>query len=693
MSSKWPFMIYIDNDAADFNGTYLTQKSYRNNSASLNLGGLASGSYYIYIRRYISNGVYEYSNYVPIVINAVPQVNVIEPSTNIQDEQFKIIYSTQDQDNSSVSVNLKIDKDKIPGNGNERTLVSTVNSLGQRAYTWDPGLEFNNNYYVYAQASDGLNSNYSYSSGQLLAYLDPAKPISFLAPGGVSEFAEPMDYAAAQFSDPWDMNNADDIGHRVIRFSNVSMKNGIWSGKTVSDDSYFWFLWGGYPGAYSTFRDGERNPIDTNVYKKLTFKMYTSDASAQDKGTFYWFNRKDLKEAKFALYRVQPGWHIYSIDLGWAGQRPLSLRLDPTDRPNTVVMIDWIKLSDAPSQSVDLQWNDTVKGEPRLFVDSDSSGHDGASLTNIESSRRTNSQSVDVSGFDWGNYYFYARKASGFSGYSAGGFRVNKAPVVKIIEPDEAGGRDWARTYLGNAWDMNQRSDVILKHNLGGVKFGRGVFSAVNARGGRGGRLNDPYFLLNLRDKRINTGRYHRLTVKYKYAGTFSLVRGTMARVGWTTRPLNHQKYWQMSDDILTYDGWNTITIDLKRIKLNRGRYGWRDFVTRLRFDPHEDPYRRRFFIDSVALREDDKLSKAFAIKYRVDNDDPTTALSFYRDKDRTFGNGNESLIAQRRVSSGVGAYRWRPSRRVKGAYWIYIKASDNLSTRGYYSTGPLRVH
>ncbi len=172
--------------------------------------------------------------------------------------------------------------------------------------------------------------------------------------------------------------------------------------------------------------------------------------------------------------------------------------------------------------------------------------------------------------------------------------------------------------------------------------------------------------------KNVNAKRFHRLTFKYRYDGDFSLVRGTMSRIGWLTKRLNAPKYWQISDDVVTYSGWNNITIDMNKIKLNRGRYGWKNWITALRFDLNEDPYKRRFYIDNVSLREDDRLVKSFTIRYKVDNDEPTTTLKFYRDKDRTFGNGNEVLIAQKKAPTGTGAYRWKPSRKIKGPGYTF---------------------
>lgn len=693
--SSRSFKFYLDTDQSGYNGTYLTQKSYWVTYSTINLGSITSGKYYLYIGRLIASGQYEYSNYVPVHINSVPEVSVIEPSSNVRDDRFNIKYLTADLDDSKVSVKVQVDKDKTPGNGNERTIMSVSSTVGEKQFIWEPDLDFNGNYYIYTIVNDGLNTDYSYSAGLAMAYKDPKAAVNILAPSINLNFNEPLEYATQTFSDPWDMDNADDIAHRVIRFSNVSMKGGVWQGVTNSADSYFWFLWGGYPGAYLMLRDGERVPIDTNTYSRLSFKMYVNANEGNDKGAFYWFYRSDLKEPQVVFYRPKPGWNIYTLDLNWAGKRPVSLRLDPIERPNTLVKIDWIRLTNRVGASTNLQWTDSAKNEPTLYVDNDRGGLDGAALTGISSTNRNNAQRIDLDGLDPGSYYFYAQKwTGGYSNYSAGGIHINRAPIVKVLEPNEQGGRDWATTYLKNPWDMNSSRDVGLRYNIKGVNFGKGVFSAVNGRSSRGSRINDPYFLLNQKGKVINSSRFHRLTVRYKYSGKFSLVRGTMSRVGWTTIRQNDPRWWQMSDDILTYDGWNTLVVDLKKIKLNRGNYGWRNLITRLRFDPHEDEYgARRFFVDSVSLREDDRLVKRFPIKFSVRDDSGSVRVSIYADRDLVFGNGNERLITNMNTAPGMRTFSWAPSRRVKGLYWIYIKADDGANTRGYYSTGPLRVH
>ncbi len=513
-----------------------------------------------------------------------------------------------------------------------------------------------------------------------------------------STVAESRDYATEVLGDPWDMSNAEDMTQHIKRFAGVSMSGGTWNATTTSNDSQFWFLWAGYPGAYATSRNGSAKPVNASLYKRLSFRMYVGLTSTQyRRGQFYWFTRADLKGAKVELFRVYPGWHTYQIDLpsSWSGW-PVSLRMDPIDRANTPIKIDWIRLTNRPSTSVNLEWSDSSRGDATVYLDNDASGLDGSSLEAIDSTAGANSESIDLDGVEPGSYYLYLKKADGsYSNYSAEPTTINKAPFVKITEPDEMGGKDWATSVLKNPWDMKSRRDLSKTYNIGGSSYRGGVYTGINSTSGaNGARKNDPYIMFNLGGKAINTNKYHRVTFKYKYSGGFSLARGTMSRFGWTLKHHNDPRFWQMTDDIVTYAGWNTITIDLDKIKLNRGSYGWSSWATKFRFDAHEDNLSRRFYVDSVYLREDDKLTSSFAIKYNlIDINNSTVGVKIYRDKDRIFGNGNEAEITQMDVSPGANTYRWAPPGSLKGLYWIYIQGSDGVNTSGYYSGGPLRVH
>lgn len=521
--------------------------------------------------------------------------------------------------------------------------------------------------------------------------------INIYGPQQTLTIPESKDFASLTFSDPWDMSNKTDVTN-VKNMTNISVGNGMFYGITTSTDPYFWLLWGGYPGAYDTRNSGFRNPIDTDVFNRLTLKMYSGQSGT---GQIFWFYKKEISSnQRYLNFRVYEGWNIYQIDLPpsiWEN-KPIGLRIDPVNRSNTIVRIDWVRLTNKPGKTTNLQWDDEEEGNVSFFVDNTKGNYQGVALIppsiselqGPNSLQGPNTADIDLDGLYPGDYYFYLKKDGNNSNYSNTNVIINKAPVVEIISPNERGGRDWARAVAKKSWDMRSRSSVKETYNIAGKKFRGGIFSGINSSRTKNHQKNDPYFLLNLGKMKINSSRFHLLTFRYKYRGNFDLVRGTMSRFGWTTT----KSGWQMSDDIVTWTGWNTITIDLKKIKLNVGNYGWRGWVNRFRFDPHEDPRYRGFYVDYVTLREDNSVNNHgyFDIKFKIIDDDPNVNLRIYGDKDRTFGNGNEKLYKKMTVQSGNYSWRWKPSSLYGRKQWIYIQASDGLSTQGFYSSGYVRT-
>ncbi|KKM98552.1 hypothetical protein LCGC14_1156720 [marine sediment metagenome] len=519
--------------------------------------------------------------------------------------------------------------------------------------------------------------------------------IALVEPSASLELAETPDYASEVLQDPWDMSNREDISQRMVGFRSTYMKNGVWRGRTTSADAHFWFLWGGDPGAYATSREGARNPINTRRYNLLTVKMYLSDVSSGSMAQFYQFYRRDLKKPVKRAFRVKKGWNIYRLYTGYnLKAKPISLRLDPIKKKNVVVKIDWIRLSSA-YERISIKWHSDSSDfnkKDYLYIDNDRSGYNGMLRMryDIRPSKYTYWNHYFIDSMQPGKYYLYMKGWNGnYSNYSPV-INIKKAPIVKITDPDEVGGRDWASTALRNSWNMSSPSDISQIANTARTSFARGRFSGV----GKSPHKNDPFFLLNFGGKTVDAKRFHRLTFRYAYSGGFSLKRGTMSRIGWTTRRYNSTNQYQMSDDVVTYAGWNTYTVDLKKIHLNRGSYGWKDRITRLRFDPHEDPYGRRFYVDYVTLREDDATNPNgnFVIRYKLSQVDGPTSVSFYRDRDRRFGNGNEAFIKTVTANRGNNRFTWKPSKYVNGNYYIYARAGSGALRRGYYSSGPLKV-
>ncbi len=492
------------------------------------------------------------------------------------------------------------------------------------------------------------------------------------------------DYATNKFSDSWDMSNREDVWPVYTNINNASFSGGVFSGTAASSDPQVYFLWGGYPNSIASPRDGNINPINANYYNRMAIRFYSSKAG---NAQLYWFYTQDTaKNFQEQRFIVEQGWNIYIFDSeytafknNWKGS-PIGLRLDPINVAGANFLIDWVSVYRTNTSTAIFSWNDlTPNGNYEVHVEGDNRGEDGLAQTSSKSA------TVDLSALRSGVHNLFVRRTGASPEDSSPvAVRVNDAPVVKVIDPDIGGGDDWASRIMGDPWDMSNSKDIISTKNLTGRNFRGGRYTAVN-------KGNDPIMYLNMRRKRINTTRYHRLTVKYKFNGSFSLVRGTMARMGWKNYP---SRGWQMTDDLLTYEGWNTISHSLRGAKLDIGSFGWRGWVDILRFDPHEDPLRRRFYVDNVRVAADDMTKNGrFNIRYRLgDTDSSAVVLSIFADRDKNAANGNERLIFKTTRGAGDGEFTWTPDASFNGSNNIYIAVSDGLNNTGSYSTGPVQV-
>ncbi|RJQ33506.1 MAG: hypothetical protein C4562_00090 [Actinobacteria bacterium] len=499
------------------------------------------------------------------------------------------------------------------------------------------------------------------------------------------------DYATDTFADPWDMSNKEDVWSNYGNITGASFNNGEFSGTAINNDPQVWLLWGGYREAILTDRDGKQNPISTAKYGKVTFRMYSS---AEGIGQLYWFYERDTStNYQVAQFSVKAGWHVYSMDAHpyWTSlwtSSPISLRLDPVNVGGAQFSIDWIKATSNNSSTTSLGYTDDSPDESySLFADSDTSND----FFQIDSAAAgtTSPHSFNLSSLAGGTYSLYLKSGSDISNPVT--VTINNAPSVIITNPDVAGGRDWAQEVRRDPWDMSNHTDISAINSITSQGFNNGVYTAMNTSI-RGSAIDDPFIYLNLSGKRINSSIYHRLTIRYLYSGTFDLVRGTMARLAWKNYP--NYKGWQQSNDILTYDGWNNLTYDIRNLSLDVGSYGWRDSISALRFDPHEDPLQRRFYIDEVKVAADDELTNgSFDIKYNLsDADNAPVTLTLGVDRDTTYGNGNERTLHTSASSLGSLSYRFRPDTSFNGSYYIYALVSDGLNSNHSYSSGPLNI-
>ncbi len=510
--------------------------------------------------------------------------------------------------------------------------------------------------------------------------------IAITSPTQATVAAESSDFAIDEFSDPWDFSQTDDYRlEDAGDIANLGINNGVISGQTSGNDPNFFVDFPGYLDAWPNGRDGMRHPIDTSKYRYLSVRIYSSASTIFQ---VYWFYNQTWTSYGYATHSLNPGWNTFRIDLGansgWTG-RPVGLRVDPASQSGVDFQIDWLKLHQAPTaaNNVTVSWDDTAPGGTAdIYLDNDVNPDNGnLGLIGSRASNASNNWTWDASDQPAGTYYIYARK-SGVNSAAAGPFELRSPPLIKILDPDAAGGEDFATALNGDPWDMNSTSDLSESYNMQNLSA-NGILSGTNTN-------SDPNFYLRV-DAPIDTNRYHRITFTMAYDPPFDFGQGSMARFIWN--PIGHNDTtYQTSDDIVVYPQWHEYNIDLKKIKLDGGSLGWNGMIPTLRFDPLEIFNIRNFQIGDIYLRADDEAITNFPIKWQdLRNSPPATTVSIYYDTDNKDFNG--TLIAQNITqSNGVNTYNWDVTQVPAGTYYIYIVANDGVTTSRHYSSGPVKI-
>ena len=510
-----------------------------------------------------------------------------------------------------------------------------------------------------------------------------AVDIEITAPAKFTIFSETHDFASRKFADPWDMWQRTDMsrGHYTNDISGFKISRGMLSGKSNGTDAYFHPLFPGYRDAVPIGRDGQIHRIETSRYDRFSVRMYSSRKTAAQ---VIWFFNTVWTDAGSQKISVKPGWHTYTVNLSnnpkWYG-RPLGLRFDPTYHDNTFFKVDWMRLHRSSKRRVKLSWTDDDPGSVvKIYLDKDTKGGNNP-LWKIKTrvSQRKNTILWDPSGYPPRSYHFYIKK-EGQRGVYSKKVRINRTPLITILNPDARGGKDFASS-KGNPWDMSGYEDLAHWDALKNMSFNKGIFTATTVH-------DDGYFHLRVPGP-IDANKYHRLTFRYRYDGPFDFGLGTMSRFIWSPDRWDIRKY-SISDDIVVYPEWTTYTTDLKKMPLDAGRLGWRGLVREFRFDPLEVPAPWRFQVDFIRLSADDQANKGLTVRWRERRQQHRrTTVAIYYDTNSTGFNGR-LIKGGLRSLPGNNQYRWDTSSVPEGRYWVYMKINDGISKIKKYATGPV---
>lgn len=497
------------------------------------------------------------------------------------------------------------------------------------------------------------------------------------------------DFATETYGDPWDFSNPQDALLDVgptMALESPRIAGGLLS-FDMSRNGYLSPLWGGYPGGLYLDREGG-NPdkqLDADRYTHFSMHAYVSEATPA--GLMWWncpgLDRECMGGQQFLL---RPGWNTYNIavtnggfDLpqAWTGMMT-GLRLAISPSQPVSVSIDWMRAyepvltAEAPRGAV---WESSGTG-----------GYDAPSAPNRGQVRCGLAPICDLSSLPPGSYTISTEHGL----HSTTTLRRPARPV--LLDPDEIGGREYGES---NPWDFTTPDDVAAAGNVGAMTFGKRL-DGVNGPP----VYNDPHVWLPLRDGPVDSGYFHRFTIRSGYEGAFRLEDepggGTMGRIVW--QPEGRSEV-QQSEDVVTYGGTRTVTVDLDDANIHEtdhtiefDRFDW-DFapVHALRWDPNEDPGVRRWWVERVALRADDEAGTSFRVRWYDAGFAPGSTVTLYRDDDDQGFDGTaiSGALPQR---AGTNVFDWDTSGLVPGSYWVYAVVDGPGGVGRSYSTGPVQA-
>jgi len=221
-----------------------------------------------------------------------------------------------------------------------------------------------------------------------------------------------------------------------------------------------------------------------------------------------------------------------------------------------------------------------------------------------------------------------------------------------------------------------------------------GELSATNA----GPVRSDPQMLLPIAAGGINGPMYHRLTIVESYDGPFDLTPtpggGAMGRILWTS---SGHVAWSQTAPLVTFTGKRSLTLDMAMPALQltdptgpssqRYPFAASPMVTRLRYDPNEDPGARRWHLYSVRLATDCQAAPSFAVTW---HDTQYSAGSTVQLHVRTAA-GLEYALGSATEHSGLNSHVVSMRSLPRGTYSVLIYVTNAAHVRTTASSsGPL---
>lgn len=532
------------------------------------------------------------------------------------------------------------------------------------------------------------------------------------------------DYAYDVRGFGWDFSDRQHYAHELTRITfgpNMSLVDGMFVGTTSTNDPKIWLLDPAIPNTVPTQNEGSVKPIDTQRYRYLTMRMC---ASASTSALVWWHKDRSFtsgtygaagSEGGHGFKPIVAGCHTYSFDLiadrltsagslAWNAGPIQGINIRPATASGITIKLDYVRLSATPlsvAPTVTARWTPTNATFDLLW----DTTPDGRNATLIAKgvAGSTGSYTWRTPNMYPGTYYLIAR--SGATQYVSAPFTINTPPQGIIMAPSYTSGPDYAATVAGNAWDMASTADVSMFANVKNAVFRDGILTATSALP----YTDDPSIYLNT-PAPIDSNRFRYLTYRMRLHGGQDIGRGSVARALWWTGS-DVGRTVSVTKDIVVYEGWRTVSIDLRTVPLEPNSYTtWSNTDKRgLRIDPHEFPEERTFDLDYVLLTANDRASTTYTIRSHItdaDRQQPTVQL-FYSPT-QTESNGTPITCGGMRSGSlptkifvpvvaspgtaGRGECVWNVASVPDGDYWVYMVVNDGLDRVVVFSDTPLEV-
>jgi hypothetical protein len=592
--------------------------------------------------------------------------------------------------------------------------------------------------------------------------------------GGASQNSQPgAEFATTVLADPWDFDQRTDWVHM---FSDNETGGSAWAGTPTQDGGVLhgittgrmtsvMVLYNGVDGALNTVgKNGVLTPIDANRYRRLSFRARRSVGTPDvvDRIGAFWFPNTNLGGGGLGLWQARgilanaahanmmpqaaqsgAGWQIYRVDLDaplqasgapWAGTiRGLKVLLaNSASVQGATIDLDWIRLTERGNSAAirRLQWSGL--GGPVVLRATHAQSGDTIQIYPEGTSGAVSF--ADNTGFDWDYGYLppgtWTITAQGSSASRSVTLTIDPAPVVTVLEPNAEGGRDFATTVIGDAWDLTNVQDVqrnnAALHQITSATFDENGLLGVTrggttASGCAADTCADPFvqFLddgFGFGPPVIDASTYHRLSFTLEYdhpelmvGQALSNTWGGIARIVWARSDGTGFTPFTVSQDIVVVDGGPTrYTMDLSTWTdgntLEAPIPGlWTGGIGTFRIDINESDAARGFRLSNVKVGADDEPNGSgfFPIRWRIDDATYTggvanggggdAIISFWYDTDTNPASGRVAIASG--VAANAGIYYWNMAGLPAGVYYVYAVVTDGTgSSQGRYASGPVRV-